>query len=39
MPSETTYARLRENLATMLAQVVDQQETVMSDEEVRATSR
>lgn len=29
MPSETTYTRLRENLATVLAQVVDQQETVI----------
>ncbi len=29
MPSETTYTRLRENLATVLDQVVDQQETVI----------
>jgi len=29
MPSETTYTSLRENLATVLAQVVDQQETVI----------
>ena len=28
MPSETTYTRLRENLASVLDQVVDQQETV-----------
>jgi antitoxin YefM len=29
MPSETTYTSLRQNLATMLDQVVDQQETVI----------
>ncbi len=29
MPSETTYSRLRENLATVLDQVVDQQDTVI----------
>jgi len=29
MPSETTYTRFRENLATVLAQVVDQQEAVI----------
>jgi len=29
MPSETTYTRLRENLASVLDQVVDQQETVI----------
>ena len=29
MPSETTYSSLRENLATVLDQVVDQQETVI----------
>ncbi len=29
MPSETTYTSLRENLATVLDQVVDQQETVI----------
>src|SRR5438105_13273591 len=29
MPTETTYTSLRENLATVLAQVVDQQETVI----------
>jgi antitoxin YefM len=29
MPTETTYTRLRENLATVLDQVVDQQETVI----------
>ena len=29
MPSETTYSRLRENLATVLDQVIDQQETVI----------
>ena len=29
MPSETTYTRLRENLATVLDQVIDQQETVI----------
>src|SRR5215470_5614037 len=29
MPSETTYSRLRENLATVLDQVVEQQETVI----------
>ena len=29
MPRETTYTSLRENLATVLAQVVDQQETVI----------
>ncbi|MBM3764245.1 MAG: type II toxin-antitoxin system prevent-host-death family antitoxin [Gammaproteobacteria bacterium] len=29
MPSETTYTSLRENLASVLDQVVDQQETVI----------
>lgn len=29
MPVETTYTSLRENLATVLDQVVDQQETVI----------
>lgn len=29
MPSETTYTRLRENLASVLDEVVDQQETVI----------
>lgn len=29
MPSETTYTSLRENLATVLDQVIDQQETVI----------
>jgi antitoxin YefM len=29
MPTETTYTSLRENLATVLDQVVDQQETVI----------
>jgi antitoxin YefM len=29
MPSETTYTSLRKNLATVLDQVVDQQETVI----------
>lgn len=29
MPSETRYSRLRENLATVLDQVVDQQDTVI----------
>ena len=29
MPNETTYTRLRENLAAVLEQVVDQQETVI----------
>ena len=29
MPTETTYTRLRDNLATDLDQVVDQQETVI----------
>ena len=29
MPSETTYTRLRENLATVLDQVIDQQDTVI----------
>ncbi|MBS1858925.1 MAG: type II toxin-antitoxin system Phd/YefM family antitoxin [Acidobacteria bacterium] len=29
MPRETTYTSLRENLATVLDQVVDQQETVI----------
>jgi antitoxin YefM len=29
MPSETTYSSLRENLATVLDQVVDQQDTVI----------
>lgn len=29
MPNETTYTRLRENLAAVLHQVVDQQETVI----------
>ncbi len=29
MPTETTYTRLRENLASVLDQVVDQQETVI----------
>ena len=29
MPSETTYTSLRANLASVLAQVVDQQETVI----------
>jgi antitoxin YefM len=29
MPSETTYTSLRENLATVLDQVVDQQDTVI----------
>ena len=29
MPSETTYTSLRENLASFLDQVVDQQETVV----------
>lgn len=29
MPTETTYSRLRENLATVLDQVVDQQDTVI----------
>jgi antitoxin YefM len=29
MPSETTYTSLRENLATVLDRVVDQQETVI----------
>jgi antitoxin YefM len=29
MPSETTYTSLRENLASILDQVVDQQETVI----------
>lgn len=29
MPSETTYSKLRENLATVLDQVVDQQDTVI----------
>ena len=29
MPSETTYSSLREHLATVLDQVVDQQETVI----------
>jgi antitoxin YefM len=29
MPTETTYTSLRENLATVLDQVVDQQETVV----------
>lgn len=29
MPSETTYTSLRENLASVLDQVIDQQETVI----------
>lgn len=29
MPTETTYSRLRENLATVLDQVVDEQDTVI----------
>jgi antitoxin YefM len=29
MPTETTYTSLRENLATVLDQVIDQQETVI----------
>lgn len=29
MSSETTYSRLRENLATVLDQVIDQQDTVI----------
>ena len=29
MPTETTYTSLRENLSTMLDQVVDQQETII----------
>lgn len=29
MPTETTYTRLRENLASVLDQVIDQQETVI----------
>lgn len=29
MPSETTYTSLRENLASVLDQIVDQQETVI----------
>ena len=29
MPTETTYSSLRQNLATVLDQVVDQQETVI----------
>ncbi|WP_394766283.1 type II toxin-antitoxin system Phd/YefM family antitoxin [uncultured Paludibaculum sp.] len=29
MPSETTYTSLRENLATVLDQVIDQQDTVI----------
>ena len=29
MPTETTYTSLRENLARVLDQVVDQQETVI----------
>ncbi len=29
MPSETTYTSLRENLSTVLDQVVDQQETII----------
>lgn len=29
MPSETTYSSLRQNLATVLDQVVDQQDTVI----------
>ena len=29
MPSETTYSSLRANLATVLDQVIDQQETVI----------
>lgn len=29
MSSETTYSRLRENLATVLDKVIDQQETVI----------
>jgi antitoxin YefM len=29
MPSETTYTSLRQNLATLLDQVVDQQETII----------
>ena len=29
MPSETTYSSLRQNLATVLDQVIDQQETVI----------
>ena len=29
MPSETTYTRLRQNLADVLDQVVDEQETVI----------
>jgi len=29
MPSETTYSSLRENLATVLNRVVDQQDTVI----------
>jgi antitoxin YefM len=29
MPSETTYSSLRENLATVLDQVIDQQDTVI----------
>jgi len=29
MPSETTYTRLRENLANVLDQVVDEQDTVI----------
>ena len=29
MPTETTYTNLRENLASVLDQVVDQQETVI----------
>ena len=29
MSTETTYTSLRENLATVLAQVIDQQETVI----------
>jgi antitoxin YefM len=29
MPSQTTYSSLRENLATVLDQVVDQQDTVI----------
>jgi antitoxin YefM len=29
MPSETTYTRLRQNLASVLDEVIDQQETVI----------
>jgi antitoxin YefM len=29
MPSETTYSSLRQNLATVLDQVIDQQDTVI----------